>query len=162
MGIPEVQIVVIQAPLPKPTNMNRVGLATIRLLIVTFMLLALTGTLAAQNSRAERYAAYKFGMFITWGPYSVASVEASWPIMKGSWYGRISEEEYRRLPERFNPVKCDPKAWVRLAKQAGQRYMVFTTKHHDGFCMFDSQFTNYKITNTPYQRDVLGAFASSW
>lgn len=112
---------------------------------------------AASPDGAERtkwYREAKFGMFIHWGPYSLASVEASWPIMTPGKWG-ISEADYRALPQRFNPVKFDAAAFVRLAKAAGQRYMVFTTKHHDGFCMFDSVFTDYKITNTPYKRDIV-------
>ena len=70
-------------------------------------------------------------------------------------WGKMNEAEYRKLPERFNPVKYDPVEWVRLAKEAGQRYMVITTKHHDGFCMFDSSYTSYKITNTPYKKDII-------
>ena len=93
-------------------------------------------------------------MFIHWGPYSLASVEASWPIMRPGKWG-ISEAEYRELPKRFNPTHYDPDAFIDLARTAGQQYMVFTTKHHDGFCMFDSSFTDYKITNTPYGKDIV-------
>jgi alpha-L-fucosidase len=75
--------------------------------------------------------------------------------------GGISEAEYRALPQRFNPVKFDPQAWVRLAQRAGQRYIVITSKHHDGFCMFDSAYTDYKITKTPYGKDVLAMLAGA-
>ena len=68
----------------------------------------------------------------------------------------IAEDEYVNLYKSFNPVQYDPDAWVELAKAAGQRYIVFLTKHHDGFCMFDSAFTDYKITSTPYEKDVIG------
>ena len=110
-----------------------------------------------EKDRTAWYREAKFGMFIHWGPYSLASVEASWPIMRPDVkrWGSIDESEYRALPEKFNPVKFDPTDWVRLAKAAGQRYMVFTTKHHDGFCMFDSALTDYKITNTPYGKDIV-------
>jgi alpha-L-fucosidase len=101
----------------------------------------------------------KFGMFIHWGPYSVAGVEASWPILVPN--GEISEAEYRALPAKFNPTKFDPHAWIELARRAGQRYMVFTTKHHDGFCMFDSQYTSYKITRTPYGKDIVRELADA-
>jgi alpha-L-fucosidase len=101
----------------------------------------------------------KFWMFIHWGPYSVAGVEASWPILVPN--GEISEAEYRALPARFNPVHFDPNAWVDLARKAGQRYMVFTTKHHDGFCMFDSEYTDYKITRTPYGKDIVRQLADA-
>ena len=119
---------------------------------------------AAQKSEDARTAWYreaKFGMFIHWGPYSVASVEASWPIMEPEAAWHITEPEYVSLYKRFNPVQYDPAAWVELAKQAGQRYMVITTKHHDGFCMFDSALTDYKITNTPYGKDVIAMLAKA-
>ncbi len=97
----------------------------------------------------------KFGLFIHWGPVSLASVEISWPIMVPDPKMSISQEEYVNLYKRFNPVQYDPFAWVELARRAGQRYIVLVTKHHDGFCMFDSSFTDYKITNTPYKKDIV-------
>jgi len=118
----------------------------------------------AVETAAERTAWFreaKFGMFIHWGPYSLASVEASWPIMTPGPNPAISEAEYRALPRRFNPARFDAKAWVRLAKAGGQRYMVFTSKHHDGFCMFDSALTDYQITKTPYGRDIVVQFAAA-
>jgi alpha-L-fucosidase len=119
---------------------------------------------ASQKAEAERtawYRAAKFGMFIHWGAYSVASVEASWPIMEPEAQWNITEPEYVSLYKRFNPTQYDPAAWVELAKQAGQRYMVITTKHHDGFCMFDSALTDYKITRTPYGKDVIAMLAKA-
>jgi alpha-L-fucosidase len=86
-------------------------------------------------------------------------VEASWPILVPN--GEITEAEYRALPARFNPGRFDPHAWVALARSAGQRYMVFTTKHHDGFCMFDSEYTGYKITRTPYGKDIVRQLADA-
>jgi len=71
----------------------------------------------------------------------------------------ITEADYVALYKQFNPVKYDPQAWVRLAQDAGMRYMVFTTKHHDGFCMFDTSLTDYKITKTPYGQDVTAMLA---
>jgi alpha-L-fucosidase len=106
------------------------------------------------SDRTNWYRNAKFGMFIHWGPYSQASVEASWPIMRPQ-AGGITEADYRALSKTFNPAKFDPRAIVDLARLAGQRYMVFTTKHHDGFCMFDSSYTDYKITNTPYGKDIV-------
>jgi alpha-L-fucosidase len=73
--------------------------------------------------------------------------------------GGITEEAYRALPKTFNPEKFAPQVWIDLARQAGQKYMVFTTKHHDGFCMFDSAYTDYKITNSPYGKDVVAQLA---
>lgn len=122
-----------------------------------FILSAAAAPLLRADGAAERLRRFndaKFGMFVHWGPYSLASVEASWPIM-GQPRWKISEADYRALPDRFNPVQFDPRAWIRLAKAAGQRYMIFTSKHHDGFCMFDSSYTSYKITRTPYKKDIL-------
>ena len=111
-----------------------------------------------EHDRTEWYRQAKFGMFIHWGPYSQASVEASWPIMV-SKPGGISESDYRALAGTFNPARFDPHAWVDLARHAGQKYMVFTTKHHDGFCMFDSSYTDYKVTKTPYGKDIVAQLA---
>ena len=117
----------------------------------------------SREDALERWLDARFGMFIHWGPYSVAGVEASWPIMRPNpkRWGPLTEKQYRRLPERFNPVKFDPEAWVELAREAGQRYMIFTTKHHDGFCMFDSSYPCYKITNTPYGKDIVAQLAEA-
>jgi alpha-L-fucosidase len=100
-------------------------------------------------------------MFIHWGQFSVASVEASWPIMRPSAEFPITQDAYVSLYRQFNPTQFNPDAWVRLAKQAGMRYMVFTTKHHDGFCMFDTSYTDYKITNSPYKKDVVAMLAEA-
>ena len=115
---------------------------------------------AFADDRTAWYRAAKFGMFIHWGPYSLASVEASWPIMRPTPSG-ITEAEYRELPKRFNPAKFDPHAFVDLARAAGQEYMVFTTKHHDGFCMFDSSYTDYKITKSPYGKDIVAQLSAA-
>jgi alpha-L-fucosidase len=113
-----------------------------------------------EEDRTAWYRNAKFGMFIQWGPYSLASVEASWPIMRPA-AGGITEAEYRELPRRFNPSKFDPHAFVDLARAAGQQYMVFTMKHHDGFCMFDTSYTDYKITNAPYGKDIVKQLADA-
>ncbi len=103
----------------------------------------------------------KFGMFIHWGPCALASVEISWPIMVPETKWSITQEEYVNLYKRFNPERYDPRAWIDLARAAGQRYMIFTTKHHDGFCMFGSAFTDYKITHTPYMKDIVRMLADA-
>jgi len=92
----------------------------------------------------------KFGMFIHWGLYAL--------LGKGEWIrtvDQIPEEEYAKLVPRFNPKKFDPDEWADLARRAGMKYMVVTTKHHDGFCMFDAHNTDWKVTRTPYGRDVI-------
>jgi alpha-L-fucosidase len=132
--------------------------------LITFATAGFAANPAANTTdRTDWYREAKFGMFIHWGPYSLASVEASWPIIvpQPSAKNFIPEADYRALPQRFNPAKFDATALVRLAKEAGQRYMVFTTKHHDGFCMFDSQYTDYKITKTPYGKDIVAMLAEA-
>jgi alpha-L-fucosidase len=137
------------------------GAALVAAAVVCLMVPARAADDPAAAVRLKRFNDLKFGMFIHWGPYSLASVEASWPIMTPPRTGGITEAEYRALPQRFNPVQFDPKAWVRLARAAGQRYMVLTSKHHDGFCMFDSAFTDYKITKTPYGKDIAAMLAQT-
>ena len=114
------------------------------------------------------YLKARFGLFIHWGAYAVAGIEASWPIMapelSEAMFGvktRISEVDYQTLPDRFNPVDFDPDAWVRTAQNTGMRYIVITAKHHDGFCMFDAPGTDYKITNTPYGKDICRELADA-
>ena len=99
----------------------------------------------------------KFGMFIHWGVYAL--------LGKGEWIrtvDQIPQDEYAKLPPKFNPTKFDPKAWAGLAKRAGMKYMVVTTKHHDGFCMFDAHNTDWKVTRTPYAKDVLAMLTNAF
>lgn len=93
---------------------------------------------------------HKFGMFVHWGIYSLTGYHE-----QARWRFFTPRAEYRKLMNEFNPVKYDPDEWVRLAKDAGMEYICFTTKHHDGFCMFDTKYTDFNIMNTPYHRDVL-------
>lgn len=101
----------------------------------------------------------KFGLLMHWGPYSQWGVVESWSICpedygwcerkKGKNPQNYTEyvKEYEGLKTTFNPTKFDPEKWAKAAKKAGMRYMIFTTKHHDGFSMFDSKYTDYKITD---------------
>lgn len=100
----------------------------------------------------------KFGLFMHWGPYSQWGVVESWTLCpedlgwnqrKGPFAGDYFayKKAYENLQTTFNPVQFNPDKWVKAAKNAGMRYMVFTTKHHDGFCMFDTKQTDYKITD---------------
>ena len=98
----------------------------------------------------------KFGMFIHWGLYGATGVQDQ-VFARMDW----PRERYEALMHQFNPVKYDPEKWVLLAKEAGMEYICFTTKHHDGFCMWDTAYTDYKITNTPYGKDVLKMLADA-
>jgi alpha-L-fucosidase len=117
----------------------------------------------AERTRWWREA--KFGMFIHWGVYSVpADVTTRDGHLGGAeWYfsnKQLQVRDYERFAAQFNPVGFDAKRWVRTAKDAGMKYIVITSKHHDGFCMFDSQLTDYNITRaTPFKRDPLKELA---
>jgi len=98
----------------------------------------------------------KFGMFIHWGIYAQSGVQEQ-------VYARMNwdREKYEALATTFDPVNYDPEKWVLLAKEAGMEYICFTTKHHDGFCMWDTKHTDYNIMNTPYGKDVLKMLADA-
>lgn len=92
----------------------------------------------------------RFGMFIHWGLYSMPA-RHEWVRHRES----ISDENYQNYFDLFNPDLFDPAAWAKTAKRAGMKYFVITTKHHEGFCLWDSKYTDYKATNTPAGRDIL-------
>jgi alpha-L-fucosidase len=107
----------------------------------------------------------RFGLFIHWGPVSLKGTEIGWSRggeRRGTGgTGPIPVEVYDHLYQEFNPTKFDARQWVAVAKAAGMKYLVFTTKHHDGFSMFDSGLTDYKITNSPFRRDVVAELAQA-
>jgi alpha-L-fucosidase len=98
-------------------------------------------------------------LFIHWGPSSVRGTEIGWsrynhPFDHGDGTGIVPNEEYDNLYKRFNPVKFNADAWMKLAKKAGFKYIVFTSKHHDGFSNWHTKLRNYNIANTPFKRDI--------
>ena len=99
----------------------------------------------------------RFGMFIHFGLYALPA-RHEWVKLREN----IPDEHYDEYFKRFNPDLFDAKAWARTAKAAGMRYAVLTTKHHEGFCLFDSKFTDYKITNTPFKRDLVREFVDAF
>lgn len=107
--------------------------------------------------KLEQWRDLKFGMIIHWGLYAVPGIVESWSVCSEDWIYRdstISYCDYKKwywgLKDDFNPVNFDPEQWAEAAKNAGMRYVVFTTKHHDGFCMFDTKETNFKVTGGPF------------
>jgi alpha-L-fucosidase len=97
----------------------------------------------------------RFGLFIHWGVYSV--------LGDGEWVMNIKQipvRQYEKLPAFFNPVEFDPAEWVKIAKEAGMKYITITSKHHDGFAMWDSKISDYNIVKkTPYRKDILKMLA---
>ena len=141
------------------------------------LLVALPGRPAAQDRREtyveetdplvrenlSRWQDAKLGLLLHWGPYSQWGIVESWSLCSEDepWCARKTEDysdhvqEYEKLQTTFDPVEFDPTRWARAAREAGMKYVVFTTKHHDGFCMFDTKLTDYKITDpaTPFSRN---------
>ncbi|WP_309119939.1 alpha-L-fucosidase [Paenibacillus sp.] len=113
--------------------------------------------MSTREERVEQFLKDRFGMFIHWGLYAIPA--------RGEWVRsveKISNEAYQPYFEEFDASRYDPKAWARAAKQAGQKYAVLTTKHHDGFCLFDSALTDYKATNTPAGRDLVREYVDAF
>jgi len=144
----------------------------------THLLPLLLTACAAVDHEAERYAPetdplglekleewqdLKFGLLMHWGPYSQWGIVESWSICAEDegWCRRNIDDyveykrEYEQLGTTFDPVQFDPERWARAAREAGMRYVVFATKHHDGFCMFDTAETDHKITgpDCPFSDD---------
>ena len=107
-------------------------------------------TEAQKAERLSWWTDARFGMFIHWGLYAQAA-RHEWVKNRE----RITTEDYQKYFEIFNPDLFEPSEWARKAKAAGMKYAVITSKHHEGFTMFDSKFTDYKVTNTPYGKDIL-------
>jgi alpha-L-fucosidase len=107
---------------------------------------------ALKTNRAalKKWQAMRFGMFIHWGPITLRGTEIGW-----SRGPQVAIEDYDTLYKEFNPTLFDAKAWVGAAKAAGMKYLVITSKHHDGFCLWDSRYTDYNIMSSPLHRNVL-------
>jgi alpha-L-fucosidase len=112
------------------------------------------------SQKAERmkwWTDARFGMFIHWGLYALPA--------RHEWVKnaeRMTNEQYQKYFEMFNPDMWDPHEWAKMAKAAGMKYVVLTAKHHEGFCMFDSKFTDYKATNTPYGKDIVKEYVEAF
>ena len=100
--------------------------------------------------RMQWWSEARFGMFIHWGLYALPA-RHEW-VMSNE---QISKKDYKKYVEFFNPDLYDPSEWASLAKKAGMKYVVFTAKHHDGFSMYDTNYSDYKVTNSPIARDLL-------
>jgi len=135
-----------------------------KLLIIALMMTAgLTTSLNAADAASKpdpaavkRWQDMRFGMFIHWGPVSLTEKEIGW-----SRGAPTPIEKYDSLYKEFNPTKFNADEWVSIAKTAGMKYMVLTTKHHDGFCLWDTKFTDYNIMHSPFKRDVVKELAAA-
>ena len=108
------------------------------------------------EKRMQWFVNARFGMFIHWGLYAIPA--------RGEWvrsFEEIPKEDYMKYFDEFDPVDYDPKKWAKAAKEAGMQYVVLTAKHHDGFCLFDSKYTDFKSTNTKCGRDLVAEFVEA-
>lgn len=127
------------------------------LLIFVASLSAVSGQTPINNKqKLEEWKDARFGMFIHWGPVSLKGTEIGWSRGR-----EIPVAEYDALYKQFNPVSFNADEWVRVAKTAGMKYIVLTTKHHDGFCLWNTRQTDYNIMNTPFKRDVVKELAEA-
>src|SRR5213080_3403777 len=124
-------------------------------------------TPAQRDARMAWWRDARFGMFIHWGAYAVAAGTYKGERIPGigEWImsrAHIPIPDYEEFVHRFNPTRFDPEEWVRIAKDAGMKYMIITSKHHDGFAMFDSKASNWNIVKaTPFGRDPLKELAAA-
>jgi len=129
-----------------------------------------------KNARMDWFRKARFGMFIHWGVYAVPAGRFHGKVVKGFYEGhtvpsagewimhdaKISRAEYQQFAKKFNPTRFDADAWVRMAKEAGMKYIVITSKHHEGFAMFDSKASDWNIMQrTPYKKDVIKQLAEA-
>lgn len=110
---------------------------------------------SVQPKKLQWFLEARFGMFIHWGLYAIPA--------RGEWVmhvERIAREEYRCLADRFHPLRFNADEWVRIALNAGMKYMVLTTRHHDGFCLFDSKVSDFTSVKTAARRDFVSVMRS--
>ena len=108
-------------------------------------------------AKIDKWQDQKFGVLFHWGIYSVPGIVESWSICSEDWITRNMDnyEAYKNwywgLKDKFNPTKFNPEQWADVMEDAGMKYMIFTTKHHDGFCMFDSKYSDFSIAKGPFK-----------
>lgn len=120
----------------------------------------------ARDARMAWWREARFGLFIHWGLYAIPAGEWKGTVIPGAseWImnsARIRPADYEPLRDRFDPTAFDAKRWVEIAKNAGMKYIVITSKHHDGFCLWDSKLTDWDIASSPFRRDVLKELAEA-
>lgn len=160
--------------------MTRKSVILLALLLINLNFISgQTAKLSLDPQQAEWFKEAKFGMFVHWGLYSMLEGEYNGTVLTPdvdktkypngqTWYAEwiqarldVPSEFYKKLADSFNPVNFDADAWIAEAKNAGMRYFVITSKHHDGFALWDTQVSDFKITNTPYKKDILAELVAA-
>lgn len=141
--------------------MMRPVLFSFLFLLAVHALNAQTTTIASPmlqtpQKNIDDFMSKRFGMFIHWGPVALRGTEIGWSRNR-----EVKQAEYDSLYKEFNPVLFNADSWVKAAKDAGMKYLTITAKHHDGFCLWPTKFTDYNIMNSPFKRDVVGELAKS-
>ena len=138
--------------------MNMKSVQTLAFAVLAFgVLVAIAAKAEGRDERTKWWSQDRFGLFIHFGIYSQAARHE-----KVLCRERQTDAEYRKYFDLFSPDLFDAREWARIAKVSGMKYAVLTAKHHDGFCLWDSKFTDYKVTNTPFRRDVVREFVEAF
>ncbi|HLO82123.1 MAG TPA: alpha-L-fucosidase [Chitinophagaceae bacterium] len=137
-----------------------------RLSVFFFLIFSFYGSVYAQekslvNTRTstktlEDFMDKRLGLFIHWGPVSLRGTEIGWSRNHG-----VEQDDYDNLYKEFDPVLFNADAWVKAAKDGGFKYLTITAKHHDGFCLWPTKYTDYNIMNSPYKKDIVGELAKA-
>ena len=141
-----------------PLNLRKFGWLLLMFPLLSASNLRAAETPAERDQRMDWFREARFGLFIHWGVYSVPAGEWNGQTRYGEWFleeTKMPVSQYEKYATQFNPVKFDAREWVRMAKDAGMKYLVITSKHHDGFGLWPSELTDWCIKSTPFKRDPL-------
>ena len=150
----------------------RIGFVVLFLMIISFSFSSLKAQSMKKdkkdkNTKMEWWKHDRFGMFIHWGLYSEAAGYWDGKAIQGAgeWLmtdAHIPRDQYAQLAKKFDPVDFNAEQWVKIAKEAGMKYIVITTKHHDGFCMFNTKDTKYNVVDaTPWHKDPMALLSEA-
>ena len=120
-----------------------------------------------QDADMKRFRDNRLGAFIHWGLYAIPGGEWNGEMYGGAaeWlkaWAKVPADEWLKLMEQWNPTRFNPKAWAKMAKKMGVKYVKITTKHHEGFCLWPSKYTQYTVAQTPYKKDILGEMVKAY
>ena len=120
-----------------------------------------------QDDAMKRFRNNRLGEFIHWGLYAIPGGEWKGKVYNGAaeWlksWAKVPAADWLELMKQWNPVKFDARQWARMAKEMGVKYVKITTKHHEGFCLWPSQYSQYTVAQTPYRKDILGELVKAY